>query len=87
MDSLVAMPKSSCILYGFSGGMLILSGSSAIGRSPFPNLRRHFRVLQGLVLANSHVFTVFEDSEHSPIGLSFIDAAVMGVLKPLWMPM
>ena len=28
----------------------------------------HVNVLQGLVLASSHVFTVFEDSEESPNG-------------------
>ena len=40
-DSLIAMLVSSCILYGYSGEMRILSGSFSIGRSPFPNLRRH----------------------------------------------
>ena len=33
-------------------------------------------MLQGLVLANSHVFSEFEDSDKSPKGLFFIDAAM-----------
>ena len=47
------------------------------------------RVLQGLVLANSHVFTEFVDSEESSKGdflkiiFFFIDAALMWALEPL----
>ena len=44
-------------------------------------------MLQGLALANSHVFTEFVDSEKSPMGLFFIDAVVMWALEPLGMTM
>ena len=43
------------------------------------------RVLQGLVLANSHDFGQFEDSEESPKGIFFIDAALMWTLESLRM--
>ena len=36
-DSLIVMLESFCM----DGGMCMLLGSSAIGRSAFPNLRRH----------------------------------------------
>ena len=46
--------------------MSIQSVSTAIGRSPPPNLRRQSdKVQQGLVMDYSHFFTEFEDSEDS----------------------
>ena len=43
------------------------------------------KMLQGFVLANSHVFTELEDCEESPKGAFIHDAAVMWALEPLWM--
>ena len=43
------------------------------------------KVMQGLALVNSHAFSEFKDSEESPKGLFFIDAAVMLALEPLGM--
>ena len=74
----------------------MLSGSSAIWMSQFPNLRRHLskktpvkedtcQMLLGLVLANSHVFTEFDDMKNLQRGLFIIDAAVMLALEPLGM--
>ena len=42
-------------------------------------------MLQELVLANCHIFTVFQDSEDSPRWAFFIDAAVMLALQHLGM--
>ena len=86
-DSLIAMPESSCNLHRFSGGIRMLSGSSAIGRSPLPNLRRHrskcctdwpwpiLMFLQRLKTVKIH-----------KSGLFFIRSAVMWALEPLWVP-
>ena len=66
---MLAITELSCISHRFSGEMRILSGSSATKRSPFQKFKKTpVKVLQGLVQANSHVFTELEDSEESPKG-------------------
>ena len=76
--SLMAMPESSCISLRFSGGTWILSGSSAIGRSPFPNLRRHLsmccRDWSWPILMFSLSSKIVKNLQR---GRTFIDAAVM----------
>ena len=42
-------------------------------------------VLKGLVLANSHVLSLFKDSEESPKGAFLYDTAVMLALELQWM--
>ena len=85
-DSLIAMLVSSCILYGYSGEMRILSGSSSIGRSPFPNLRRHLSKCcwdwSWLILMFSLSSMTVKNLQR---GLFIIDAAVMWALDPLGM--
>ena len=71
---MIVMSELSCISYGFSGGMRIMSGSSAID-SKF--VKTPVKVLRRLVLANCHVFPVFEDKNNSHMLAFFIDAAVM----------
>ena len=45
-------------------------------------------MLHGLVLANSHVFSEFKDSDKSPRGLFFIDADVgSGTSRDDWQNM
>ena len=39
-------------------------------------------MLEGLVVANSLVFSELKDSEESPRGILFIDPAVMWALNP-----
>ena len=88
MDSLIAMPHSSCISHRGSGGMEILSDCSAIGRSPFPNLRRHLSKcsmdLHRPVLMSSLSSIRVKNLKR---GFFFIDAAVIWTLEPLGMTM
>ena len=48
-------------------------------------VKSHVKVMQGLVLTNSHVFSEMEESKESPKGDFLIDAAVMRALEPLGM--
>ena len=85
-DSLLAMPETSCILYRYSGNMRILSGSSAIGRSPFPNLRRHLprccRDWSWPILMSSLSSKTVKNIQR---GIFFADAAVMWALELIGM--
>ena len=58
--------------------MLLVGAISKFEKTPV-------KMLQGLVQANSHVFTEFEDYDQSPSELLFIDAAVLLALILLGM--
>ena len=74
------------ILYRYSSEMSILSGCSAIWRSPFPKLKR---CLSKCCRNWSWPIPTFSLSSKTvknlQSGLFFIDAAVMWPLEPLWM--
>ena len=82
----MALPESSCILYILYGRMCILSGSSAIGMSPFPDLSGHLskccRDWSWPILMFSLCTKTVKNLQR---GLFFIDAAVMWAPEPLGM--
>ena len=65
MDSMIAMPESSCTLHRYSVRYTARQFCyMEVSTSQFE--KTPVKVLLGLVLSNSHVFTEFDDGEESP---------------------
>ena len=64
----MAMSASSCISNRFSGGNEYCQAILLLVGLHFQFEKTHVKLLQGLVLANSYVYTEFEDREESTKG-------------------